>query len=41
MRLQQFVLGELEVNSYLLWDEETREAACFDPGGSPQEIWRS
>ncbi|HHT04769.1 MAG TPA: MBL fold metallo-hydrolase [Hydrogenispora sp.] len=38
MRLQQFVLGELEVNSYLLWDEETLEAACFDPGGSPQEI---
>ena len=38
MRLQQFVLGELEVNSYLLWDEETLEAACFDPGGPPQEI---
>ncbi|HHW12367.1 MAG TPA: MBL fold metallo-hydrolase [Firmicutes bacterium] len=39
MRLQQFVLGELEVNSYLLWDEESLEAACFDPGGPPQEIW--
>ncbi|NLM38105.1 MAG: MBL fold metallo-hydrolase [Firmicutes bacterium] len=38
MRLQQFILGELEVNSYLLWDEETLEAACFDPGGPPQEI---
>jgi len=38
MRLQRFVLGELEVNSYLLWDEETREASCFDPGGPPQEI---
>ena len=38
MRLQRFVLGELEVNSYLLWDEETREASCFDPGGPPHEI---
>ncbi|NLC54230.1 MAG: MBL fold metallo-hydrolase [Firmicutes bacterium] len=38
MRLQQFVLGELEVNSYLLWDEETLEAVCFDPGGPPQAI---
>lgn len=39
MRLHQFVLGALEVNSYLLWDEETLEAACFDPGEpSPQII---
>ncbi|NLW57100.1 MAG: MBL fold metallo-hydrolase [Firmicutes bacterium] len=39
MRLQQFVLGELKVNTYLLWDEETLEAVCLDPGGPVQEIF--
>ena len=35
MKLQQFVLGELGVNTYLLWDETTRETVCLDPGGPP------
>jgi glyoxylase-like metal-dependent hydrolase (beta-lactamase superfamily II) len=38
MKLQQFILGELKVNTYLLSDEETRETVCLDPGGPPQEI---
>ncbi len=38
MRLQQFTLGEMQVNTYLLWDEETLETACFDPGGPPEEL---
>jgi glyoxylase-like metal-dependent hydrolase (beta-lactamase superfamily II) len=38
MRLQQFILGEMQVNTYLLWDEETLEAACLDPGGPPEEL---
>ena len=38
MRLQQFTLGDLAVNTYLLWDEETLEAICIDPGESIGEI---
>ena len=38
MRLQHFVLGELGVNTYLLWEETTRETVCLDPGGPPAEI---
>jgi len=38
MKLQQFILGELSVNTYLLWDEETLETVCLDPGGPSQEI---
>ena len=52
MRLQQFVLGELKVNTYLLWDEETLEAVCLirDPfkkfygarkGKAKSEIYRT
>ena len=33
MRLESFVLGELAVNSYLLWDEGTKEAVCIDRAG--------
>lgn len=38
MRLQLFVLGEMKVNTYLFWDEETLEAVCLDPGEPVQEI---
>ncbi len=38
MRLESFVLGELAVNSYLLWDEGTKEAVCIDPGRPAVEV---
>jgi hydroxyacylglutathione hydrolase len=38
MRLHHFVQGELKVNSYILWDEESSEAVCLDPGEPVQEI---
>jgi|SRR5690554_2640084 len=38
MELQRFILGELAVNSYLLWDERTKEAVCIDPGAPAEEI---
>src|SRR5690554_819609 len=38
MRLETFVTGELAVNSYLLWDEGTKEAVCIDPGRPAAEI---
>lgn len=38
MRLEAFVLGEIAVNSYLLWDEGTKEAVCIDPGRPAAEV---
>ncbi|NLY88607.1 MAG: MBL fold metallo-hydrolase [Firmicutes bacterium] len=38
MRLEAFVLGEMAVNSYLLWDEGTKEAVCIDPGRPAAEV---
>ena len=38
MKLEIMVLGPLETNCYLLWDEQTMEAAVIDPGASGQKI---
>ncbi len=32
------VVGPLQVNCYVVWDENTRKAAIIDPGGSRQDI---
>lgn len=40
MKLETMVLGPLETNCYLLWDEQTMEAAVIDPGASGQKIGR-
>ncbi len=32
------VLGPLAPNCYILWDEQTMEAAVIDPGASGQKI---
>jgi len=34
------VVGPLEVNSYILWDPETKEAFVIDPGGDADVIER-
>jgi len=31
MKYEKFVLGELQTNTYLLWDEKSREGAVIDP----------
>lgn len=36
LKVETFVLGEISNNTYLLWDEETGEAAVIDPSFSPQ-----
>lgn len=36
MRIERFLLGPLEVNTYLVYDEQTRLAAVVDPGDAPQ-----
>ena len=38
MLVRQFVTGPLETNSYLLADQEAKEALVIDPGGDPGEI---
>lgn len=38
MILDQIIVGPLQVNCYIVGDEETREAAVIDPGGSPQKV---
>ena len=37
MRTKQFTLGMLEENSYLLWDEQTHDAAVIDFGAQGEE----
>ena len=32
MRISRFVVNPIEENTYILWDEEKREAAIVDPG---------
>ncbi|MFQ5329534.1 MAG: MBL fold metallo-hydrolase [Thermodesulfobacteriota bacterium] len=36
--IKRVVVGPLEVNCYLVWDGETREAACIDPGDNVERI---
>ena len=38
MILKMLQTGPLEVNCYIVGDEETREAAVFDPGGDAEKI---
>jgi hydroxyacylglutathione hydrolase len=37
-RVKTFVLGPIENNSYLLYDDETKQAAIIDPSFEPNEI---
>ena len=38
MKVETMVLGPLATNCYLLWDEQTKDAAVIDPGASGQKI---
>ena len=38
MKLETMVLGPLATNCYILWDEQTKDAAVIDPGASGQKI---
>ncbi len=40
MRYERVVVGPLEVNCYLVYDEETKEGIIIDPGGDPEVIKR-
>ncbi|MBI5286565.1 MAG: MBL fold metallo-hydrolase [Deltaproteobacteria bacterium] len=36
--IRTLVVGPLDVNCYILWDKEEKEAVCIDPGGKGEEI---
>jgi len=38
MKYELVVVGALETNCYLVYDEETRECAVIDPGADPDKI---
>ena len=38
MKLEIFITGPIQVNTYLLYDEESKEAILIDVGGSAQSI---
>jgi len=38
MKYELVVVGALETNCYLVYDEETRECAVIDPGADPEKI---
>jgi glyoxylase-like metal-dependent hydrolase (beta-lactamase superfamily II) len=38
MKLQTIVVGPFDVNCYLYWDEQSRDAVVIDPGGDEQLI---
>ncbi len=38
MKVKTFELGPLQTNTYVLWDEDTREAIVVDPADEPDTI---
>ncbi len=38
MGIKRVIVGPLEVNCYLVWDGETKEALCIDPGDNVERI---
>ena len=40
-KIEKIVVGPLEVNCYLVWDGETGEALCIDPGDEGERIYET
>lgn len=38
MKLETFVLGPMQVNTYLYYDEQTKKGIVFDPGMGPEPL---
>lgn len=38
MKVEKLVVGEMQANCYLVWDEQSKEAVAIDPGGDPDTI---
>jgi glyoxylase-like metal-dependent hydrolase (beta-lactamase superfamily II) len=39
MKVEKLVVGEMQANCYLVWDEQSKEAVVIDPGGDPDTIF--
>jgi len=40
-KIEKIVVGPLEVNCYLVWDGETGEALCIDPGDEAERVYEA
>lgn len=38
MKVEKLVVGEMQANCYLAWDEQSKEAVVIDPGGDADTI---
>jgi hydroxyacylglutathione hydrolase len=38
MEIEKILVGQLDVNCYVIWDAETAEALIIDPGDEPEKI---
>lgn len=38
MKVEKLVVGEMQANCYLVWDEQSKEAVVIDPGGDPDDV---
>lgn len=41
MKVRKLIVGPLEANCYILWDEESKEAVVIDPGGEEERILKA
>jgi len=41
MKVRKLIVGPLEANCYILWDEESKEAVVIDPGGEGERILKA
>ncbi len=41
MKVKKLIVGPLEANCYILWDEESKEAVVIDPGGEGERILKA
>jgi len=39
MKVEKLVVGEMQANCYLAWDEQSKEAVVIDPGGDADTIF--
>ena len=38
MEIESFLVGPLATNCYIVWDEDSKEAMCIDPGDFSPEL---
>jgi len=40
LKIEQFKIGQLMTNTYVVWDENTRSAVVIDPAGQSQQLMK-